>query len=84
MAPAAGISLEDGAAGTYVEPIAEQTRERVSSMLADVPRRQPREIDTLNGALLRTAERHRIDAPTRSCLNQRMRLVQVTYEMRLG
>jgi 2-dehydropantoate 2-reductase len=61
------------AAASQARLVAEQTAANINSMLADVRRGRPTEIDAINGAIVREAERLALPAPVNRTLT---RLVQ--------
>lgn len=62
VAAAAGVSLPYPDAATAVEQVAERTAENSSSMLQDIQRGAPTEIDAISGAIV--AEGKRLGLPT--------------------
>ncbi len=63
VAQAAGVSLTFADPLAAVEEVARRTGANRSSMLQDFDRRRPSEIDFINGAIVREAERLGLDAP---------------------
>jgi 2-dehydropantoate 2-reductase len=62
-AHAEGIDLPFDDPVAAVEEVARKTAENTSSMLQDVLRSAPTEIDAICGAVVRIAEKHKIDVP---------------------
>ncbi len=63
VAAAEGIRLPFEDPGALVEAVARETAANYSSMLQDVQRGAPTEIDAICGAIVRAAQRHGITAP---------------------
>ncbi|MBK9923829.1 MAG: 2-dehydropantoate 2-reductase [Anaerolineales bacterium] len=63
VAQAEGIELPFDDPVAAVEDVARKTAENTSSMLQDILRGAPTEIDAICGAVVRTAEKHKIDTP---------------------
>jgi 2-dehydropantoate 2-reductase len=63
VADALGIAVEDGEPGAMVEQVASRTAGNRSSMLQDVLRGAPTEVDAINGAVVRQAQDAGIAAP---------------------
>jgi 2-dehydropantoate 2-reductase len=55
------LAMEDPA--DFVENVARETAENYSSMLQDIQRGAPTEIDAICGAIVRTARQHGMAAP---------------------
>jgi 2-dehydropantoate 2-reductase len=81
VARAAGCALEDGEAVALVRDVAKATATNRSSMLQDIERRRPTEIDAIVGAVLREAARHGLDVPVCRTLH---RLVQAAETVSVG
>jgi len=62
-ARAAGIDVSDEEARADFERVVRATAENRSSMLQDLERGRPTEIDAISGALLRSAETNHLDLP---------------------
>lgn len=68
VARAAGIALPPGDPAEAARRVAAATAENVSSMLQDVRRGVPTEIDALSGAVVREAGLHGVEAPISATL----------------
>lgn len=73
IARAAGIALEDDSILTWIRKVAEVTRDNKSSMLQDVERGRPTEIDSMNGALVERAKALGLAAPRNELLTRLVR-----------
>ncbi len=63
VAKVLGIALPFRDPDHAVEEIAQQTSENISSMLQDILRGAPTEVDVINGAVVRTGEQKKIPTP---------------------
>jgi 2-dehydropantoate 2-reductase len=72
-ARAAGIHLSDADARADLERVVRATAENRSSMLQDVERGGPTEIDAISGELLRVARSHGLDLPATADVVARLR-----------
>ncbi len=68
VARAEGFDISDREAADAAAKVARRTRENRASMLQDVERGRPTEIDSITGAILRAADRHGLDAPRNALL----------------
>jgi 2-dehydropantoate 2-reductase len=68
IARASGVALEEGPILEWIRRVAEATRENKSSMLQDVERGRPTEIDSMNGALVERARALGIPSPRNELL----------------
>lgn len=59
--------------------ICRATSMNINSMLQDVLRQRPTEVDAINGAIVRTAERNRMQAPVNRSLWYLLRTLEHTY-----
>jgi len=59
--------------------VCQATASNISSMLQDVRRRRPTEIDAINGAIVRMAERFNIPAPVNSELTAKVKKIERSY-----
>ena len=65
------------------ESICEATSGNVSSMLADIERRKPTEIDAINGAILRQAQSLGVKTPVNSFLFDAVKALESNYSRKL-
>ena len=63
-----------------VEAVCKATGENISSMLQDVLRKRPTEIDYLNGAVVREAKGLGIETPVNSTLLCLIKAIEESYE----
>ncbi len=63
VARAEGFDITDREAVDLAVKVARRTRENRASMLQDIERGRPTEIESITGAILRAAERHGLEAP---------------------
>lgn len=70
VASAHGVSMSEGEALAWLETVARKTAQNISSMLQDVRRGRPTEIDYINGAVVRAGRRLRIPTPLNLLLTQ--------------
>jgi 2-dehydropantoate 2-reductase len=78
VAEAKGVLLPFGDALAAVETVAYRTEDNCSSMLQDIQRGAPTEIDAICGAIIREAENLGMDAPVNRLLWQ---LVKAKVEL---
>ncbi len=71
-ASAAGFPFSDRDADASLERVLRATAENRSSMLQDVERGRPTEIDAISGEILRTAAAHGIDLPATRAVLERL------------
>ena len=64
-----------------VEAVCEATAANVSSMLQDVLRRKPTEIDFINGAIVRQAQALNLPTPVNSVLTNLVKTLESTYTL---
>lgn len=83
VAQAAGITLPYDDPVAQVLSVAEGTAANRSSMLADVLRGAPTEIDFINGAIVREAERLGIETPVNRTLTALVRALDATAARRV-
>jgi len=79
-----GISLPYKDPIKETEKVCERTAENVSSMLQDVLSNRLTEIDSINGAIVREAEKLGIKAPINQTLTYLVRTIQKTYQKRVS
>lgn len=84
VAAAKGIKLPYDDPVARVEQVARATAANRSSMLQDILRQAPTEIDVINGAVAREGERHGVPTPVNRVLAELVRAVQETYSHREG
>jgi len=73
VARAYGFALSESEMLARVEQVCQQTAENISSMLQDVRRKRPTEIEFINGAIVREGKRLGVETPLNQLL---LRLVQ--------
>lgn len=79
-----GIDLDRDEAHRFLRDVAVEARAHYPSMLKDVRAEKPTEIECLNGAVLREAERLGLDAPYNRCVYGMIRVLENTYAHRRG
>ncbi|HBU08184.1 MAG TPA: 2-dehydropantoate 2-reductase [Candidatus Omnitrophica bacterium] len=67
-----------------VEAVCEATAANVSSMLQDVLRRKPTEIDFINGAIVRQAQALNLPTPVNSVLTNLVKTIEASYNLRVN
>jgi 2-dehydropantoate 2-reductase len=70
---AAGVDLEEESILDWIRTVAEATRDNKSSMLQDVERGRPTEIDSMNGALVERARKLGMPSPRNELLTRLVR-----------
>lgn len=83
VAQAQGIALPYPSAAARAEQVAVATASNRSSMLQDVLRGAPTEIDVINGAIVREAQRLGLPTPVNQVLAQLVRAIESSYGHRL-
>ncbi|MCZ7567871.1 MAG: 2-dehydropantoate 2-reductase [Ardenticatenaceae bacterium] len=83
VARAAGIALPYDDAVSHVLAVARATGANRSSMLADVLRGAPTEVEVINGSIVRVAERLGMDAPVNRMLTALVRALDTTAGRRV-
>lgn len=83
VADARGTALPYDRPVEHVLDVARKTGANRSSMLADVLRGAPTEIDTINGAVVREGERLGVPTPVNAVLVSLIRAVEATYGRRI-
>ncbi len=78
VAEAEGIALPSNIFEQVLD-VARRTAPNRSSMRQDLEARRPTEIDTINGAVVRLGQRHRIPTPVNWALVQLVRIKEQTY-----
>jgi 2-dehydropantoate 2-reductase len=73
------IPLQRQAAHAFLRSVAEEARSHYPSMLVDVKHRRQTEIECLNGAVLREAERLGVDAPFNRAVYSLIRVLESSY-----
>jgi 2-dehydropantoate 2-reductase len=68
VAGSTGILVQSSNPARLVEEVARRTARNISSMLQDVLRSAPTEVDAINGAIVRTGEMHDIPTPLNRAL----------------
>jgi len=76
---AKGLQLIYPDALARVEEVARKTGENISSMLQDVRAKRRTEIDAINGAMVREAERLGLSAPVNQALTNLVKAVEESY-----
>ena len=67
-----------------VEAVCEATAANVSSMLQDILRRKPTEIDFINGAIVRQAQALSLPTPVNSVLTNLIKTIEASYSLRVS
>jgi len=80
---AKGLKLLYPDALRRVEEVARHTGENISSMLQDVRAKQQTEIEAINGAIVKEAQRLGLKAPVNGALTDLVRAVEESYAERL-
>lgn len=83
VARAEGVPLTTEAAVAHLRQVAESAAHHQPSMLIDVLRARPTEIDCLNGAVVRAAARHGLPVPANAMIVSLIRTIEATYPCRL-
>ncbi|HLJ48959.1 MAG TPA: 2-dehydropantoate 2-reductase [Bryobacteraceae bacterium] len=80
---AAGYDTHHADADSYIrhfrENMVPKTHDHTTSMLQDIQAHRPTEIDYLNGAIVRLADRLRIDTPENAAVCSRIRRLEAGY-----
>lgn len=80
---AKGIELTYSDPLARVEDVARATAANRSSMLQDVVRGAPTEIEVINGAVVEEGHRTGVDTPVNSCLAELVRALEDSYQVRV-
>ncbi len=80
---AKGLKLLYPDALARVEEVAEKTGENISSMLQDVRAKRRTEIEAINGAIVKEAERLGLSAPVNRALTMLVKALEESYSERL-
>jgi len=83
VAEGLGIDLPYGDPVARTEEVCRATARNRSSMLADVFRGSPTEIDVINAVIVREGERLGLETPVNSALVSLIGAIEASYEMRL-
>ena len=83
VAKAKGIELNYANALERVEEVARKTSENISSMLQDIRAKRRTEIDAINGAIVREAERIGIKARVNEVLTHLVKALEQSYSERI-
>ncbi|MFQ5611408.1 MAG: ketopantoate reductase family protein [Anaerolineae bacterium] len=83
VAQAKGIELPYPDPLARVKEVARATAANRSSMLADVLRAAPTEIDVINGAIVREGKRAGLETPLNQTLVRLVKAIEATYEQRI-
>ena len=81
VARAEGFDLGDREAVELAMKVARRTRDNRASMLQDVERGRRTEIDAITGAILRSAERHRLPVPLNALMYSLIRGLERSYQV---
>ena len=76
VAKAKGIKLDHEKALNMVLEVAKKTGENISSMLQDIRRGKRTEIDFINGAIVKLAEKYKMNTPINKCLYMLVKAVE--------
>jgi len=79
VAAAEGVAVDAEAVISGVAGIAERAPRTTPSMLQDVRRRRPTEVEAMTGELVRRAAGHRLDVPTLREALDRMRRIEASW-----
>jgi 2-dehydropantoate 2-reductase len=79
VASSEGIPVDAATVVTGVAGIAERAPRTIPSMLQDVRRRRPTEVEAITGELVRRADRHGLKVPTLRAALVQMRRLQATW-----
>jgi 2-dehydropantoate 2-reductase len=74
-----GVQIEGDPMSEAVK-VCRATAANISSMLQDVRRRRPTEIDAINGAIVRLAEHFKIPAPVNTMLTGKVKEIERSYK----
>jgi 2-dehydropantoate 2-reductase len=83
VAKVAGVSIPFPDPWGAVVEVCRNTAGNVASMLQDVLKHQPTEIEFINGAVVREGKRHGIPTPVNATLTALVSVIQETYEERV-
>src|SRR2546426_3196081 len=81
LARAEVFEISDREASELALKVARRTRENRASMLQDVERGRRTEIDAITGAILRSAERHRLQVPMNALVYSLIRGLERSYQV---
>lgn len=81
VARAEGFDISDREASELALKVARRTRDNRASMLQDVERARPTEIDAITGAVLRAAEKHRVPVPLNALMYGLIRGLERSYQV---
>lgn len=84
VASALGVTLPYPDAITHVEWVCENSRDNYSSMLQDVLRQRPTEIEAVNGAIIREGERLGVKVPLHRTLRDLVKAVEESYQAQVN
>ena len=83
VARAKGIHLPFADPLARVEEVCHLTANNIASMLQDVMRKKPTEIDFINGAIVREGKALNIPTPVNATLTSLVKVIEETYEERI-
>lgn len=83
VARALGVSLPGDAQLERVKKVCAMTRKNQSSMLQDISKGRPTEIDVINGAVVRKGSEHGIPTPVNRLLTDLIKALEATYPERI-
>jgi 2-dehydropantoate 2-reductase len=81
VARAEGFDIPDREAAELALKVARRTRDNRASMLQDVEKGRRTEIDAITGAILRSAERHRVPVPLNALMYGLIRGLERSYQV---
>lgn len=84
IAAAADVQLPYDDPRAEVEHVCRRTAANLSSMLQDVLRKRPTEVEAINGALVREAERRGLVAPLHAALRDLVRALEAGYAQQVA
>jgi 2-dehydropantoate 2-reductase len=79
-----GISLERNEGILFARQVAEEGRDHIPSILADILKNRKTEVECLNGAVVREGEKLGVSTPFNQALNCLIHCIENTYTKRLG
>ncbi|MBI2845700.1 MAG: 2-dehydropantoate 2-reductase [Chloroflexi bacterium] len=83
VAKADSIALPYADPTAQVEEVCRRSRDNRSSMLQDVMRKRPTEIEAINGAIIREGERLGVDTPLHRTLRGLVKAVEGSYQLQV-
>ncbi|MDP3430385.1 MAG: ketopantoate reductase C-terminal domain-containing protein, partial [Desulfomicrobium sp.] len=84
VARAMGVRLSDEAPFERVRQVCEATSSNQSSMLQDILKDRPSEIDVINGAVVRKGAENGVPTPVNQMLTQLIKALEATVQHRIS